>query len=72
LGVEDEGPGIDPLEHDKVFERFYQIDAASKLGSGLGLAIVREVALRHDAQVSLGSGPGGKGLQVTVNFPVVA
>ncbi|MCV2361635.1 sensor histidine kinase [Paucibacter sp. TC2R-5] len=73
LTVEDEGPGIDPREYDRVFERFYQVDTASKLGSGLGLAIVREVALRHGAQVSLGSGSSGasgKGLQVTVNFPI--
>jgi signal transduction histidine kinase len=41
LIVEDEGPGIDEEEAERVFERFYG------RGTGLGLAIVRATAERH-------------------------
>ncbi len=37
-------------------------------GSGLGLAIVREVAERHGARITLGSGADDAGLTVTVKF----
>lgn len=44
LAVRDHGPGIDPLDLDQVFDRFYRAAAARSLpGSGLGLAIVRQV-----------------------------
>ena len=42
--------------------------SASPQGSGLGLAIVREIAARHHAQVSLGTGPQGRGTRVRVDF----
>ena len=68
--VEDEGPGIPVAERGKVFERFYQAPGAAQGGSGLGLAVVQEVALRHNAIVTLTDGAGGKGLLVLVKFPV--
>ncbi|MCH8533040.1 MAG: PAS domain S-box protein [Saccharospirillum sp.] len=44
--VKDEGVGIPPAFHDRVFERFTQADSSdrrSKGGTGLGLAISREL-----------------------------
>ena len=75
LEVEDEGPGIPPAEREKVFERFYQAPGAAQGGSGLGLAVVQEVALRHNAIVTLtdamqSAGDGAPGLRVSVRFPV--
>jgi len=57
LEVEDTGPGIPPAERDHVFQRFYRILDSGRGGSGLGLAIVREIALQHDAQVTISYNP---------------
>ncbi|HZD20084.1 MAG TPA: XdhC family protein, partial [Burkholderiales bacterium] len=39
--VEDDGPGIPPLERERVLERFYRVPGTPGTGSGLGLAIMR-------------------------------
>ncbi len=46
LAVEDEGPGVDAEEAERVFGRF-QRGRAAGTGSGLGLALVRATAERH-------------------------
>jgi two-component system OmpR family sensor kinase len=61
LRVRDDGPGIDPAEAARVFERFYRGRAggAAPGGTGLGLAIVRDLAARwggHTGVESAGSG----------------
>ncbi|GII56801.1 hypothetical protein Pth03_51900 [Planotetraspora thailandica] len=48
--VSDDGDGIDPKDHERVFERFTRLDSGRSLdpgGSGLGLAISREIAEAH-------------------------
>ncbi len=67
LEVEDSGPGIAPALHAKVFQRYVRLDGQSA-GNGLGLAIVRDVALAHDAAITLAAGAGGAGLLVAVRF----
>lgn len=45
--VEDDGPGIEPAEREKVFEPFVRLDPSRDRatgGCGLGLAIVRSIA----------------------------
>jgi two-component system, OmpR family, sensor histidine kinase TctE len=54
LQVEDTGPGIAPAEREAVFRPFYRALGTQVDGSGLGLAIVREIALRHGADITLG------------------
>ncbi|MDE2565993.1 MAG: two-component sensor histidine kinase, partial [Burkholderiales bacterium] len=73
LRVSDTGPGIPQAERGRVFDRFYRGADAHALardggGSGLGLAIVHAIAERHGAQVALHDGPGGRGLEVRVEF----
>jgi two-component system sensor histidine kinase TctE len=58
--VEDTGSGIPPSERAHVFERFYRILGSNVEGSGLGLAIVREIVIRHDADIELLSNPHSK------------
>ena len=53
LQVEDTGPGIPAAEREQVFRPFYRALGTNVDGSGLGLAIVREIALQHQAEISL-------------------
>ena len=58
--VRDHGPGIDPADLPRVFERFYRSDSARQLpGSGLGLAIVAQVAEDSGGSIKLEPAPGG-------------
>lgn len=62
LQVRDTGSGIPPEERDKIFQKFYQIDASftgQVEGWGLGLALVKAVVLKHGGTVRLDSPPGG-------------
>ncbi len=67
--VSDDGPGIEPAERERVFDRFYRRAGTLAPGSGLGLAIVKTIADAHGASVQLASGLGGRGLAVTVTIP---
>jgi signal transduction histidine kinase len=58
LWVRDSGPGIDPADQPRIFERFYRGRGSRAQGSGLGLAIVRSVVDAHGGQVSVESEPG--------------
>jgi signal transduction histidine kinase len=69
LVVEDDGPGIDPADSERVFEAFYRSPKVNKAGSGLGLAIVREIARAHGAWWSLLSRPDFPGTRISVVFP---
>ena len=60
LVVRDRGPGIDPEDLPRVFDRFYRARSArGRPGSGLGLAIVRQVAEAHGGSVAAGNAPDG-------------
>jgi two-component system, OmpR family, sensor kinase len=54
LSVEDDGPGVPPELHDRVFERFVRGSGdRGSSSSGLGLSIVRAVAQSHGGTVEL-------------------
>jgi two-component system sensor histidine kinase QseC len=65
LSVEDEGPGIDESERDRLFERFYSRGNAQ--GAGLGLTIVQAIAFRLGGQIRLENRPTG-GLRATLGI----
>lgn len=71
LAVEDTGCGIPPVDHARVFERFYQVQRARSgpsRGTGLGLAIVRHAAQAMDGSIELQSTPG-IGTRIAIRFP---
>lgn len=60
--VEDEGIGIAPGDHERIFERFVQGETGDRRrfgGIGLGLYIVRQLARAQDGEVAATSRPGG-------------
>jgi signal transduction histidine kinase len=69
FSVEDDGPGIPPELHDKVFERFFRGAGDRSGSSGLGLAIVRAVAESHHGTVTLEDPLDGRGARFVVRFP---
>jgi heavy metal sensor kinase len=61
VGVTDQGPGIAPEHHERIFERFYRVDQArarASGGTGLGLAIARAGVEAHGGRIELRSAVG--------------
>jgi two-component system sensor histidine kinase SenX3 len=71
VSVTDQGEGMTPEDQERVFERFYRVDAARSRhtgGTGLGLSIVKHVASNHGGEVTLWSRPG-QGSTFTLRLP---
>lgn len=72
MSVSDQGDGLTPEEQERVFERFYRVDAARSRhtgGTGLGLSIVKHIIGNHGGEVTLWSAPK-TGSTFTVRLPV--
>ena len=65
--VSDEGPGIEPADQQRIFERFERAGAKGG-GTGLGLAISRRLARSMGGDVTLDSAPG-EGARFTLTLP---
>lgn len=73
LRVKDSGMGIELVDQNRVFERFFRADKTHSRkidGTGLGLAIVKHGARLHGASIDLLSKPG-KGTQISILFPKI-
>ncbi len=59
ISVRDEGPGIPPDQHGRIFEKFARADVpgGSKPGTGLGLFIARSIAEAHGGSLEVSSAP---------------
>ena len=69
--VSDTGIGIDPSEHERIFERFHRVDNSltrETTGAGIGLSLVRHIAGAHGATVRVESEPG-RFSRFTLHFP---
>lgn len=74
IEVMDRGPGIAEVHRQRVFERFYQVEAAkhhSCPGLGLGLYIAKNIAEGHGGRIWCGPREGG-GTVFTVELPASA
>ncbi len=67
LAVSDSGPGPDPGDRDRIFQRFWRGRSANgRPGSGLGLSIVASVVARHEGTISV------DGATFLIELPLVA
>jgi len=66
--VSDDGPGVDPADHARIFRRFYRCAASKGLpGTGLGLSLVAAIADMHGAACTLL--PADRGFALELAFP---
>jgi signal transduction histidine kinase len=73
LWVEDQGDGIPPEEHEKIFEPFYRRGAELRRetqGVGIGLTIVKHIVEAHGGRVTVRSAVG-QGSRFTIELPGV-
>ena len=58
--VKDDGPGVAPEHHARVFERFFRVEREGSIvaGAGLGLAICKRFVELHGGHIELESRPG--------------
>lgn len=70
IDVDDDGPGIDEVDRERIFERFVRLDESRQRGTGgtgLGLAIASEVIRDHGGNIEALAAPiGGARLRVTL------
>jgi signal transduction histidine kinase/DNA-binding response OmpR family regulator/streptogramin lyase len=72
VAVTDTGIGMAPAEQERVFERFYQVNASSTRqfdGTGLGLSFVQDLVQLLGGSIALSSKPGA-GSTFTVCLPL--
>jgi signal transduction histidine kinase len=73
LTVADNGPGLDPEDLPRAFERFFlysRYGTNRTVGTGLGLAIVKELTEAMEGSVTVQSSPG-QGLSFVVRLPAL-
>ncbi|MBL7929763.1 MAG: GHKL domain-containing protein [Bacteroidia bacterium] len=56
--VKDNGQGIAPVHHQRIFEMFQSLHDNETKGSGIGLAIVKKIIEGHNGKVWVDSQPG--------------
>jgi two-component system, OmpR family, sensor histidine kinase SenX3 len=74
VSVSDQGIGIPENAQERIFERFFRVDAARSRatgGTGLGLAIVKHILNRHRAKMRIQSELGA-GSSFTVRIPMAS
>jgi len=72
ISIADEGIGMTPEQVDKMFNKFYRVDASNTAlqGSGLGAGIARHIVEAHKGKVQVES-ELGRGTTVMIRLPVL-
>lgn len=71
VAVADNGIGLPPGEHEKVFGEFHRAHHREYDGSGLGLAICRRIVARHGGTIRAFDNPTGQGTVFEFTLPAV-
>ncbi len=58
ISISDSGPGIDPADIPRLFERYWQAPKLLRAGSGLGLYIAKGIVEAHGGTIGVESTPG--------------
>ncbi|MCA9686751.1 MAG: hypothetical protein KC457_31585, partial [Myxococcales bacterium] len=59
FAVRDNGAGIEPRHHDRVWQIFQTLQPRDQIeGTGIGLSLVRKIVEQHGGAVALDSAPG--------------
>ncbi|CAN7774345.1 sensor histidine kinase efflux regulator BaeS [Variovorax sp. LjRoot84] len=72
--VEDSAPGVPEDKMEKLFERFYRVEASrngATGGSGLGLAISRNIVEAHEGRITASASQLG-GLRIAIELPLAS
>lgn len=71
ISVQDQGPGIEGKELERIFQRFYRVQRPNEPdpgGTGLGLAITRQIVENHNGTITAES-EVGQGSTFTIYLP---
>jgi signal transduction histidine kinase len=71
LWVQDNGIGIDPLFHQRIFGMFERASPADVPGTGIGLAIAKKATERMGGSIGVDS-PSGEGARFWIELAVAA
>jgi K+-sensing histidine kinase KdpD len=71
IEVTDNGPGVDPGDLERIFEKFFQSGPRPResSGAGLGLSIARGLLAAMQGEIWAENRAGGQGLRVTMSLP---
>jgi PAS domain S-box-containing protein len=70
--VRDDGPGILPQFHDKIFKLFQTLKRRDEVeGTGMGLAIVKKLVERQNCRITVHSEGNGTGTQFRFRWPAL-
>ncbi|RMF42085.1 MAG: HAMP domain-containing protein [Planctomycetota bacterium] len=69
IRIDDDGPGIDPKDRQRIFEPFVRLPGAPGRGAGLGLVLVSRIVRSHQGSIQVATSPLG-GARFEIQFPL--
>ncbi len=74
IEIADQGPGIPPADLERVFDKFYRVQAQDRrrAGTGLGLAICRGFVEAQGGSITARNRRAGSGAVLTIRMPASA